>query len=329
MITELQKKTSTPISSRNCNVAATNYIGYVNFEKRKVLPNFRRPHDPLWTITVEQDASESINYFLNMIAEADVPIKPTAALTIIKRNQADVALMQRWITKNFRINSASKLNCSISCKSHAVRKEQHYIITLDLYRHTIKHKTNVIRLQRLIEDYFAAEKIDDYQCDHCKTRHNICKKPDLNSTGTFVLSLKRVHFLRDEDKIIKLKTAINFSDPVVLRSRNTSIVYETIAVINHHGTSIQRGHYTMDERQNGFIQRFNDENTSTRSNFDFAAGYGLLLKRVDDERRTSIIELHEKTQTQPTLTKRLQRKRSVLERATENNRPFQLRLSAF
>ena len=67
LIMQLIEPKSDPISADVCTTAAWNFIQYVNAEKQKVKPDLRRPHDPLWNVNQEQDASESINYFLNMM----------------------------------------------------------------------------------------------------------------------------------------------------------------------------------------------------------------------------------------------------------------------
>ncbi len=52
------------IAASHCNVAAQNFIDYVNSEKQKVPAENQTTADRPWHIKREQDAQECINYFL-------------------------------------------------------------------------------------------------------------------------------------------------------------------------------------------------------------------------------------------------------------------------
>ena len=67
--------------------------------------------DPLGSIEWEQDASESLNYFLNMIAAVDEPTQPTPALTITSRNAKIVNSLQRWVMKQVRLVTEENISC--------------------------------------------------------------------------------------------------------------------------------------------------------------------------------------------------------------------------
>ena len=70
-----------------------------------------KAHDPSWSIEQEQNASESLNYFLNMMAAVDEPTQPTPALTITSRDAKIVNSLQPWVTKQFRLVTEENISC--------------------------------------------------------------------------------------------------------------------------------------------------------------------------------------------------------------------------
>ena len=185
MLLKLRKQLQLPIAATKCTKASKNYIEYVNFEKRKVLPDFSRAHDPLWNLSVEQDASESVNYFFNMIVEAEKPTQPIPALTITRRNKLNVAAMQRWTVQNSRTTVDVKLKSNTALKSHVAGEEKHYILTLDLESYKPRKNDSVMQLQSLIDIYFAKKDLRGVQCKHCRIKHSLSKHPEITATSSF------------------------------------------------------------------------------------------------------------------------------------------------
>ena len=216
MILKLKENTTKAISARACTKAAVNFIQYINEQKRLMMPDLSKPYDPLWNVDTEQDASESVNYFLNMMAAVDKPTQPTSALTVTSRNAKVVGILQRWVTKQFRLVTEEHISCEQKREFHVVRKEHHYLLTLHLHQETSKTS---LSLQDLIDDYFTAKKIKGVRCEHCKLKHAAPKQTVIAEIGSFVLlSLKRFLWNAEKKQTEKIKTAVDFTTPVVVRS---------------------------------------------------------------------------------------------------------------
>ena len=118
---------------------------------------------------------------------------------------------------------------------------------------------------------FAPESIDDYQCDTCKARgkatitNRISRLPPI-----VILSIKR--FTNIGSKVrgklawdldsFDLSSALAFSRNPFGEESIFPAVYETFAVIEHHG-SLQGGHYTMYARQNESWLEYDDNSITT------------------------------------------------------------------
>ena len=208
MILEIKQHVSTPISAKTCTTAAKNFTQYVNAQKQQVTPDLRSPQDPLWTNNIEQDASESDNYFMNMIAEIDHPRKPTSALTVTRRTAKIIPMMQQWITQQFQIKTEEKLR-SVQKKgrSHVAGKEQHCIFALDLQKNKGVRKQPPTTLQNLLDDYFSIQKVAGHLCKHCKVKHVVQKNTDITEAGpSLLINLKRFYWNRRKKHTTKLHT---------------------------------------------------------------------------------------------------------------------------
>lgn len=195
----------------------------------------------------EQDASESVNYFLNMIAAADEPTKATTALTVRKQTSKSISKMQQWMMHHFFLKTADEISCRQTSKSHLTREEQHYILTLDL---TQKHKADdanvVVPLQSVMDDHFSVKSVPEVRCEHCNKLHTAGKQTIIKQSSELLLvSSKRFYCDDSAQKTKKLPTAVDFSQPIALNCANDQQVHEVTAVINHHGQNFQHGHYTV------------------------------------------------------------------------------------
>lgn len=253
LITALKDTNKDPIPAATCTKAIKLFIKYVNDEKRRVAPHLHKSHDSAWIISRQQDASESMNYFLDMIAAADEPTKAIPALQETNKNSTTIKAMQYWITQQFRFSTGEKLFCTKTKQARFASKEKHYVLSLDLNVNT-QRQSGVVSLQELIDRYFATESVEDVMCEKCGKKHDFAKKTVIEGAGEhLLLSLERFKWCEATSKTLKLETVVDFAKPVSLRVKNKQIIYKTKAVINHRGVNFDSGHYTLDKDADGCI----------------------------------------------------------------------------
>ena len=111
-----------------------------------------------------------------------------------------------------------------------------------------------IPMKTVVEDFVSSEsgKFDQYECSRCKTSGNWSDKEGgwagqrLTKSPDFLLAYTSKSHLTRQGQMKKIRTKISPpTHKVSLPSANgSSVDYNMIAMIQHHGNRIDRGHYT-------------------------------------------------------------------------------------
>ena len=311
MILELNSKKRRAISAQTSYKAAQTFIKYVNFEKQKALSSTDISHEPAWSIALEQDAQESMTYFLNMIADVAKPTKTTAALKVAGGNKKNIREMQNFVAHNFASVTKETMHCKLTNKSHVTKEEPHYMLTLG-----VPEQKEEVPLQDLVDVIFADEPIEDVQCEECTARHTCFKKLEMKhlTDQYLLLHLARFVYNDSEQQAHKIETPVNFSKPVVLGCEGTYFAFKVIAAINHSGISVHHGHYTVDKYVSGVLHNFNDSSITRRQEFNHKQGYVLLLNKMHFSAGSVVISRylsHSKKQKEK--IKNLQKKLNIIQ----------------
>ena len=112
-----------------------------------------------------------------------------------------------------------------------------------------------------LSKYFEEEELSDpVECSNCRSRTQSKKRLLIETRMILIISLKRF-----DNEGIKNNTNISFpledldmSSFLVSNSHTTK--YNLVATINHHGETVQRGHYDLNMKTGAHLwTRFNDE----------------------------------------------------------------------
>ena len=286
MIVELNARKTKAISAQISCKAAQNFIKYVNSEKQKAPPSPHIGQDPLWTIHFEQDAQESMIYFLNMITDIAKPVKPTNAVKSKRKDEQRIREMQNFIAHQFVTITKETIQCKQVNQSHVTREEPHYMFTVG-----VPDQKEEVQLQDLVDVVFANEPIQDVQCEHCKSRHTCFKKLEMKILTNQFLLLHLARFIYDDtvQHAHKIETPVDFSKPIVLKCDGTYFAFKVVAAINHNGLTVQHGHYTVDKYVSNVLHNFNDGYIRQQQNFNHEEGYVLLLQKMQFSEGSSLI----------------------------------------
>jgi ubiquitin C-terminal hydrolase len=100
----------------------------------------------------------------------------------------------------------------------------------------------------LLHGFFEQERIDDWICDKQCNSHGT-KGLSLETRNILVLSLKRFpNHERKDDTLVTFPLDGLDTAPFMHRSDESQTTYKLVAVINHTGNSLARGHYTLSMR---------------------------------------------------------------------------------
>ncbi len=278
LIKELGADTDEPISENQCNTVAQYFIDYVNYQKSKVPPTANTTPDPLWDIEIEQDAQESIGYFLNMIADLESDTKIPEALTVTPQNIEIIDKMQKFIRDNFAFITGDWVHCGKKNEAHISNSVPQYILGVDLPEHN-----SSITLQQLIDNYTKPQSVELLNCDHCHTKHVDQKQSKFMqlSDKYMIILVKRFAFDRSTGRRQKKNNAVNnITQPVVVECNNQHTAYKTLAAVNHLGGTVDFGHYSADIATKKGLFNCNDEKIRKISNFDANSCYAILLEKL-------------------------------------------------
>lgn len=210
-------------------------------------------------IPIPHDAHEFIVFILDQLHEGlseEVSMTIHAPLGDAPKAKDAKAALSFW-KKNFENNYSplvellyGLLRKSViceGCKSESVSWETMNIHKVPVPKPTSTDNTtlNIIDLMR---DDCKQEKIDNYDCDHCKpTRHSAVIKRAYWRLGNWVIvTLKRnENNGRKINRNIDIPKTICFDELFHENSEETSVKasYELFATVDHHGHS-GGGHYT-------------------------------------------------------------------------------------
>jgi ubiquitin C-terminal hydrolase len=100
----------------------------------------------------------------------------------------------------------------------------------------------------LLHGFFEQERIDEWICDNQCNSHGT-KGLSLESRNILVLSLKRFpNHGRKDDTLVTFPLDGLDTAPFMHRPDEFRTTYKLVAVINHIGNSLSRGHYTLSMR---------------------------------------------------------------------------------
>ena len=112
-----------------------------------------------------------------------------------------------------------------------------------------------------MKNFFCPEKLEDYNCEKCKTRVTATKKVSIERTpNVLCIQLKRFDYTGSKiSTSIACPREINLDDYLSNSATNGETPYKFVSQINHLGWSQYRGHYTaIAEASNGKTYTFND-----------------------------------------------------------------------
>ena len=135
-------------------------------------------------------------------------------------------------------------------------------------------------LQELVDNYFDTEIVEDVACKHCRAKHDMTKGIYLESSSEYLLiHLKRFE-IDDNQMLFKKENKVEVDATISMQTQSGNIVYTPIATMNHEGSLLKGGHYTIDKLHNGDLFHINDS-TVNKNNFSYCAAqvYVVLLKR--------------------------------------------------
>lgn len=135
------------------------------------------------------------------------------------------------------------------CENKSNKIEQYKEISL----HVSTNPSNN-NIEKLLDNYFSDEKLDDYKCDKCNEKDAHKKISLLNIPKYLIIQLKRFQFNSKNMNFSKILEQVNYPlfldmDKYCLNNNiNTNInnknIYELTNVIYHLGIQMGSGHYT-------------------------------------------------------------------------------------
>lgn len=101
-----------------------------------------------------------------------------------------------------------------------------------------------LTISEALEDYFAEEIVETYNCKYCKTiNENEAKKKYVFESAPRILYLMLNRF---KNRMEKLKDSIELNAQLELEvsSEKISVKYKLASIVNHIGNNLFEGHYT-------------------------------------------------------------------------------------
>lgn len=280
-------------------------------EKKKIA----KPSEPLWRLHSEQDAQEFLQYFLDILS----PLHPAETIHICNATWLNIKALKKFVSETFGYQMVERMVCDSTNLHHDNEPLNRLMISIDLPSNGER-----IQLQQAVDAQFVTEVVSDVDCDHCPNKHALKKTPTITSAGKLIfIHIKRFehHFehpslnsnaeQKEEPLVVvdKLKNAVHFIEPLVLKVNDNYKAYQIIASVNHVGSTPHGGHYTADIYQNNKIWHCDDSTIKETRNFDKKAAYILMLEEL-----SSIT-------AQPYINKYLsKRKQSPSESASKNKK---------
>ena len=253
ILNELKMNTNQEISAATVNKVAHEISKYINITQQKDISFNTRFKRPMWNILREQDASEFIRYFFNMVVNLqNYDSIPDALFSPSKPFQL-IHAMQRFIRTNFVFSTSKHVECTQTNHSHVIRTEDHIMLDLDL-----DANEESATLQYLFDTFNVKQIMKDINCEHCSQRHDdfhYNEFSDLRNCNFMLIYFKRFRNGLMEKKM----NMVDCNEPIVIQTSHGLVAYKAEAALNHHGTSISHGHYTTDKYFNDQIYNCDDK----------------------------------------------------------------------
>jgi len=228
----------------------------------------------------QADASEAIQYIMESLHDGMYrSVKMTVSGSASNCEEvSQVKALDSWsthfskeyspIVQNFYGQSQKCVRCT-HCKSTTERYEPWLMIKTAIPGGDVVGGP-APTLSACLAAEFAPETIDDYQCDSCKKRGKAIITTRISRLPPIViLNVKR--FTNAGNKVrgklawdldeFDLSSILAFSRNPFGEESMFPAIYETFAVIEHHG-SLQGGHYTMFAKQNDGWLEYDDNSIS-------------------------------------------------------------------
>ena len=222
----------------------------------------------------QEDAYEALIKFLDYLHNRMKTEKDMDELKVkgVSKKELKMIFNQRYsiINKYFYGLINNQIKCT-KCGNKTKRIETHkgYQIPLD----------NITTLKEGLEKYFAAEKIEDYNCEKCKERVT-CEKSIIPMTSPkyLYINLKRFAYNMKLNRKTKIQKLIDFDEELEYNGKT----YELISIINHLG-GIRGGHYTSFNKLGEQWYTADDETISKRptDKIKTRSAYLLLYKCIN------------------------------------------------
>ena len=150
-----------------------------------------------------------------------------------------------------------------------------------------------VSIQQVVDNHFKEETVEEYDCVHCRKKHDISKKIEIEESAKYVF----IHLNRfeqsgfDETFVARKKSnLVDLSRPLVLSSAHGQSAYKLVATVNHDGSSPTNGHYYSDILKGQQVVRCDDHGVKTVLGFDGKGAYILLFERLPAHKVRQIIK---------------------------------------
>ena len=128
-------------------------------------------------------------------------------------------------------------------------------------------------LEKIIEDNYQEEQLEDYKCSKCQQTNNIKKLTIVGYPKYLVISLKRFKYCPKRQDFVKNMTPVDVVDELNINDCK----YDLLGMVNHHG-HMNGGHYTSHIKYEDGWNHFDDESVKPMKKINRNSAYVLLYQ---------------------------------------------------
>jgi len=251
---------------------------------KKLVVNFDSESEILFNNKDQQDAHEAIVKMIDIIHKISIypeQMQDDKLRNISKNISDEEKNAHEQVKKNARIFGYSfvseyfsgQFKSTVSCNCGYKN------ISYDLFNNVNLSITGE-DISDCFQGFIKIEKIKDAKCEMCGLKKLIKNNSIWKFPKILIVNLKRYEY--DENgRLIKNNKELNNSENIYFQSNNVLHTYKLISVVNHHGMSPGRGHYTSDIFKNNkwihidddFYNEISVEKLDKRNSYIFIYSY--------------------------------------------------------
>ncbi len=276
ILRELRNTNIQKISSNFMNnIANKSIIPHINNYQLENISATAAQDRIIWSIYVEQDASEFIRYFFMMLCDINNIENTSESYIITDQTTPLIKKMKTYIINNFTFTTSVLKVCLNSQSKTEIQIETQQTIQFSLD----PYGSDDVSIQHLFNKYCQISTVEEVKCELCNTNHT-------NKHQTIFKSFKNCKYLcvtirrwsPDNTKQTNIITGLG--KPIIIPSSDGLVVFFTRGVLNHIGADIDIGHYNTDVFCKKKLYNCDDKFINDRTTFNGLYAYNLILEKA-------------------------------------------------